>query len=54
MENQLEATLGAVKTVRPAFEAFYATLSDAQKTSLDAFRPGDWHWRMWRWRQSAR
>ena len=52
-ETRLEAMLQALKTVRPAFDAFYATLNDAQKARLDASRPGDWHWRMWRWRQSA-
>ena len=53
METRLETMLQAVKTVRPAFDAFYATLSDAQKARLDAYTPSDWHWRMWHWRQSA-
>jgi hypothetical protein len=35
MEKRLEAVLGAVKTVRSAFDAFYATLSDEQKASLN-------------------
>jgi hypothetical protein len=35
MEKRLEAMLAAVKTVRPTFDAFYATLSTEQKTALD-------------------
>ena len=35
MEKRLDAMLQAVKTVRPALEAFYATLSDEQKASLN-------------------
>ncbi len=47
MEKRLDAMLQAVKTVRPALDAFYATLSDEQKASLDgSSRPG----RFWRWR----
>jgi len=53
METRLDAMLQAVKTVRPAFDAFYATLTDAQKERLDAYAPGNWHWGMWRWRQSG-
>jgi hypothetical protein len=47
MEKRLEAMLLAVKTVRPALEAFYATLSDDQKASLNS-RPRRDHF--WRWR----
>jgi hypothetical protein len=47
MEKRLEAMLGAVKTVRPAFEAFYATLSDEQKASLNVRSGPRWFWR-WR------
>ncbi len=47
MEKRLEAMLGAVKTVRPAFEAFYATLSDEQKASLNVSSGPRWFWR-WR------
>ena len=47
MEKRLEALLGAVKTVRPAFEAFYATLSDEQKASLNVRSGPRWYWR-WR------
>ena len=37
----------SVKSVRPAFEAFYATLSDEQKASLNggSGRGRFWHWR---------
>jgi len=52
-EKRLDAMLQAVKTVRPAFDAFYAALSDEQKRRLDAVSPeGPWRWHMWRWRQS--
>ena len=46
-EKRLEAMLQAVKSVRPAFEAFYATLSDDQKASLNS---GPGRNRFWRWR----
>lgn len=47
MEKRLDAMSQAVKTVRPTFEAFYATLSDEQKAKLDSgFHRG----RLWRWR----
>jgi hypothetical protein len=49
MEKRLEAMQQAIKTVRPAFEAFYATLDDAQKARLDAAGPRHWGWRGWRW-----
>jgi hypothetical protein len=53
MEKRLDAMLQAVKTVRPAFDAFYAGLSDEQKRRLDEVSPeGPWRWHMWRWRQS--
>ena len=42
MEKRLETMLQAVKTVRPAFEAFYATLSDDQKANLNT-RPRRLH-----------
>jgi hypothetical protein len=47
MEKRLDAMLQAVKTVRPALDAFYATLSDEQKASLNA---GWDHKRFWHWR----
>ena len=46
-EKRLDAMLQSVKSVRPALEAFYATLSDAQKASLNAGSRGE---RYWRWR----
>jgi hypothetical protein len=46
-EKRLDAMLQAVKTVRPAFEAFYATLSDEQKAALNV---GPGPRRFWRWR----
>ena len=53
MEKRLDAMLQAVKTVRPAFDVFYAGLSDEQKRRLDEVSPGGpWRWHMWRWRQS--
>ena len=48
METRMTAMLDAVKTVRPAFDAFYATLSAEQKTRLDSSRPRRWGWHRWR------
>jgi hypothetical protein len=48
MEKRLDAMLAAVKTVRPAFDAFYATLNAEQKTALDRAGPRHWGWRWWR------
>ena len=47
MEERLDAMLQAVKSVRPALEAFYATLNDEQKASLNdgSGRRRLWHWR---------
>jgi hypothetical protein len=45
MEKRLDAMLQAVKTIRPALEAFYATLTDEQRARLDA-PPG--RMRFWR------
>ncbi len=45
MEKRADAMAQAVKTVRPAMEAFYATLSDEQKAQLDTGRGRFWHWR---------
>jgi hypothetical protein len=39
-EKRLEAQLDAIKTVRPAAEKFYASLSDDQKTKLTQQRWG--------------
>jgi len=49
MEKRLDAMLQAVKTVRPAFDAFYATLTADQKAALDKAGPRRWGWRSW-WR----
>ena len=48
MEKRLDAMSQAIKTVRPALEAFYATLSDEQKAQLNSDRGR--HGRFWRWR----
>ena len=45
MEKRTEAMLQAIKTVRPAFDAFYGSLSDEQKARLDATGPRRWGWR---------
>jgi hypothetical protein len=48
MEKRMEAMLQAIKTVRPAFDAFYNSLTDEQKAKLSATSPGArrfWHWR---------
>jgi hypothetical protein len=42
-EKWLTALLEAVKTVRPAMDAFYATLSDEQKARLYIDRVRPWH-----------
>jgi LTXXQ motif family protein len=54
MEKRLDTMLQAVKTVRPAFDAFYATLTDEQKAGLNSVGPRHWGWRWWRWRQGER
>ncbi len=51
MEKHADAMLQAIKTVRPAMEAFYATLSDEQKTKLDS---NTGRGRFWRWRDDSR
>lgn len=48
MEKRMEAMLAAIKTVRPAFDAFYATLSEEQKARLNSGGPRRWGWRGWR------
>ncbi|WP_246738131.1 Spy/CpxP family protein refolding chaperone [Bradyrhizobium sp. CCBAU 051011] len=45
MEKRMDAMLQSIKTMRPAFEAFYAALSDEQKSRLDS--PSGWG-RFWR------
>jgi hypothetical protein len=46
MEKRLDTAVQAVKTVRPAFEAFYASLDDQQKGKLDEIGPkrSGWLW----------
>lgn len=45
MENRMDAMLQAIRAVRPTLEAFYATLTDEQKTKLDSPRgAGFWRW----------
>jgi hypothetical protein len=48
MEARMTLMLDAVKTIRPAFDAFYATLTAEQKAKLDASRPHPWSWQRWR------
>ncbi|HET7680961.1 MAG TPA: Spy/CpxP family protein refolding chaperone [Xanthobacteraceae bacterium] len=48
MEKRMEAMLQGVKTVRPAFDDFYNSLSAEQKTKLDGTGPRRWGWRFWR------
>src|SRR6476620_4257520 len=48
MEKRMEAMLQAVKIVRPAFDAFYASLNEGQKASLDEAGPRRWGWQRWR------
>jgi len=47
MEKRMETMLQAIRAVRPALEAFYATLSDEQKARLDSNvgRGRSWRWR---------
>ncbi len=42
MEQHLTAMLGAVKTVRPAFDALYAKLDDKQRDALRWSAPFGW------------
>jgi hypothetical protein len=48
MEKRLEAMLAAVKIVRPAFDAFSASLSAEQQAALNRIGPRQWGWRWWR------
>jgi LTXXQ motif family protein len=41
MENRLEVMLAAVKTIRPALDGFYQSLSDEQKERFNAVVPTD-------------
>lgn len=47
MEKRLDAMQQAIKIVRPAFDAFYATLSDEQKARVNTAGPRHWGWRGW-------
>jgi hypothetical protein len=49
METRLTALLEAVKSMRTAFEPFYASLNDEQKARLTA----DSHGRGWRWQTAG-
>lgn len=49
MEKRMDVMLQAIKTVRPALDALYATLSDEQKKVLDSGSGRHRH-RYWRWR----
>jgi LTXXQ motif family protein len=46
MDARLEVMSQAVKTLRPAFDAFYASLDRQQQQRLDVFGPRH---RSWRW-----
>jgi LTXXQ motif family protein len=46
MDSRLEAMSQAVKTLRPAIDAFYASLDSQQQQRLDVFGPRH---RSWRW-----
>lgn len=52
-EKRLETMQQAIKLVRPAFQAFYDSLDDKQKASLEAAGPRSWGWRQWRWPWAA-
>ncbi len=54
MEKRLDAMLAAVRSVRPAFDAFYGALTDEQKRRLDTAYSGGWRGHMWRWRTGTR
>jgi hypothetical protein len=45
IDNRLDAVSRAVKTLRPAFDAFYTSLDDQQKHRLDIFGPKHQGWR---------
>jgi hypothetical protein len=46
MDSRLETMSQAVKTLRPAFDAFYDSLDSKQQQRLDVFGPRH---RSWRW-----
>jgi hypothetical protein len=49
MEKRLDSMQQAIKLVRPAFDTFYATLSDEQKARINTGGPRHWGWHGW-WR----
>ena len=60
-EKRLEASLQAVRTMRPAMDAFYASLSDEQKARLVIAQARPWRWGGWherhdldRWGRSSK
>ncbi len=46
IQGRVETLLEVLKTVRPAYEAFYAKLDDNQKLRLDSLGPrrNGWRW----------
>ena len=48
MEKRMDTMLQAIKIVRPAFDAFYATLSEDQRARLNTAGPRGWGWHGWR------
>jgi hypothetical protein len=50
MEKRVDALLLSLKTVRPAFDAFYESLDADQRARMDAIGPRRWGWMNWRWR----
>ena len=48
IEKRLDAMLTAIKIVRPAFDAFYATLNDEQKARINTGGSSRWRWHGWR------
>jgi LTXXQ motif family protein len=47
MEKRLDAMQQAIRTVRPAFDAFYATLNEEQKARVNTSGPRHWGWHGW-------
>jgi hypothetical protein len=45
MERRVTALLDAIKTVRPIYDKFYASLDTTQRARLDALGPGAHGWR---------
>lgn len=47
MEGRMAAMLAALRMLRPALDAFYASLTETQKLQFDSGsrRPSRWHWR---------